>query len=63
LSFGGAFPLKLRKSYYETQNSILNAAIELGSRGDSKTNFRENTVRISVGLSLSDLWFGRAKYQ
>ena len=63
LSFGGAFPLKLRKSYYETQNSILNAAIEFGSRGDSKTNFRENTVRFSFGFSLSDLWFGRAKYQ
>ena len=63
LSFGGAFPLKLRKGYYETQNSILNAAIEFGSRGDSKTNFRENTLRFSFGFSLSDLWFGRAKYQ
>ncbi|MEO6730494.1 MAG: hypothetical protein ABIN01_04710 [Ferruginibacter sp.] len=62
-SFGAAFPLKLRKSYYETQNSVLNTAIEFGSRGDKKSNLRESTLRISVGLSLSDLWFGRAKYQ
>ena len=62
-SFGAAFPLKLRKSYYETQSSILNTAIEFGSRGDKKTNLRESTVRISVGFSLSDIWFGRIKYQ
>ena len=62
-SFGAALPLKLRKSYYETQSSILNTAIEFGSRGDKNTNLRENSVRICVGLSLSDLWFGKAKYQ
>jgi hypothetical protein len=62
-SFGAALPLKLRKSYYETQSSILNTAIEFGSRGDKNTNLRENTVRICLGLSLSDIWFGRAKYQ
>ena len=62
-SFGAGFPLKLRKSYYETQTSMLNTAIEFGSRGDKNSNLRESTLRISVGLSLSDLWFGRAKYQ
>ncbi len=63
ISFGAGFPLKLRKSYYETQSSMLNTAIEFGSRGDKNSNLRENTLRISVGLSLSDLWFRRAKYQ
>jgi hypothetical protein len=63
ISFGAGFPLKLRKSYYETQTSMLNTAIEFGSRGDKKSNLRESTFRLSVGLSLSDLWFGRAKYQ
>jgi hypothetical protein len=62
-SFGAGFPLKLRKSYYETQTSMLNTAIEFGSRGDKKSNLRESTFRISIGLSLSDLWFGRQKYQ
>ena len=63
VSFGAGFPLKLRKGYYETQSSILNTAIEFGSRGNNKSNLRESSLRISVGLSLSDLWFGRAKYQ
>ncbi|MEO5890360.1 MAG: hypothetical protein ABIQ31_08915 [Ferruginibacter sp.] len=62
-SFGAGFPLKLRKSYYETQTSMLNTAIEFGSRGDKKSNLRESTLRISVGLSLSDLWFIGQKYQ
>ncbi|MEP7106338.1 MAG: hypothetical protein ABI760_00120 [Ferruginibacter sp.] len=62
-SFGAGFPMKLRKSYYETQTSMLNTAIEFGSRGDKKSNLRESTLRISIGLSLSDLWFGRQKYQ
>lgn len=61
-TFGAGFPLKLRKSYYETQNSILNTAIEIGSRGDNQSKIRENFFRISFGLSLSDLWFRRAKY-
>lgn len=62
-SFGAGFPLKLRRGYYETQTSLLNTAIEFGSRGDKNSNLRESTLRISVGFSLSDLWFGRAKYQ
>jgi hypothetical protein len=62
-SFGAGFPLKLRRGYYETQTSLLNTAIEFGSRGDKKSNLRESTVRISVGFSLSDIWFGRQKYQ
>ena len=63
ITFGAGFPLKLRKSYYETQTSLLNAAIEFGSRGDKKSNLRDNTFKVSVGFSLSDLWFGRSKYQ
>jgi len=62
-SFGAGLPLKLKKSYYETQTSMLNTSFEWGSRGDKKANLRESTFRICVGLSLSDIWFGRAKYQ
>lgn len=61
-TFGAGFPLKLRRSFFETQSSMLNTAIEIGSRGDKKSNLRENTIRISVGLSLGDLWFRRYKY-
>ena len=63
VSLGAGFPLKLRKSYYETQTSMLNTALEFGTRGDKKSNLRESTFKVSVGLSLSDLWFGRQKYQ
>ncbi|MCW3092638.1 MAG: hypothetical protein JWP81_3707 [Ferruginibacter sp.] len=62
-SFGMGLPMKLRKSYYETQTSMLNTSIEFGSRGDKKSNLRESTLRISLGFSLSDLWFLRQKYQ
>ena len=62
LTFGAGFPLKLRKSFYETQTSYLNTSIEIGSRGDKKSNLRESTLRVCVGLSLGDLWFNRSKY-
>ncbi|UEG50926.1 hypothetical protein LK994_05495 [Ferruginibacter lapsinanis] len=61
-TFGAGFPLKLRRSYYETQTSILNVSAEIGSRGDKKSNLRENFFRLAFGFSLSDLWFRRAKY-
>jgi hypothetical protein len=62
-TFGASFPLKLRKSsYYETQISYLNTAVEIGSRGNKQSSLRESIVRISVGFSLGDLWFNRSKY-
>lgn len=61
-TFGAGFPLKLRRGYYDYQSSILNTAIEIGSRGNKQTNLRENIFRISIGLSIGDLWFRRAKY-
>ncbi|MES2430405.1 MAG: hypothetical protein V4556_05670 [Bacteroidota bacterium] len=61
-SFGAGFPLKLRKSYYESQNSILNTGIEIGSRGNNNTSLKENFIRFTVGLSLGDRWFTRYKY-
>jgi hypothetical protein len=62
ISFGAGFPLKLKRSYFETQSSQLNAAIEFGRRGDKKSNLTENTVRISIGFSMADLWFRSYKY-
>lgn len=62
LTLGAGFPLKLRRGYYESQISYLNTAIEIGSRGNNKNSLRESIFRISVGFSLSDLWFSRSKY-
>lgn len=62
ITLGAGFPLKLRKSYYETQTSVLNTAIEIGGRGSKSNSIKENIFRICFGLQLSDLWFRRAKY-
>ncbi len=61
-TFGAGFPLKIRRNSYETQYSMLNTAFEIGARGDKKSNLRENVFRVCIGLSLSDIWFSRAKY-
>lgn len=62
ITLGGSFPLKLKKSYYETQYSTLHLALEYGNRGNNNNSIRENIFRISAGFSLSDIWFRRYKY-
>lgn len=62
ISLGGAFPLKLRHSFYDLQRSTMNLAIEYGNRGNNQNNLTENIFRISLGFSLSDVWFRRQKY-
>lgn len=44
------------------QLSIINVAIEYNKRGNEDNLLRENLFRLSVGLSLSDLWFGKRTY-
>ena len=63
VSVGGGFPLKLRKSFYETQSSVLNIGFEYGNRGNKNNSITENIYKISFGLSLNDVWFRRQKYQ
>ena len=62
VSIGAGFPLRLRRSFYETQYSVMNIAAEYGNRGNNNNNIRESILRISVGFSLSDVWFRRYKY-
>ncbi|MEO8720664.1 MAG: hypothetical protein ABI297_01270 [Ginsengibacter sp.] len=63
ISLGGAFPLKLKHSFYDHQYSIMNFAFEYGNRGNSQNNITENIYKVSLGFSLSDIWFLRQKYQ
>ncbi|MEO6813206.1 MAG: hypothetical protein ABI172_04705 [Ginsengibacter sp.] len=63
VSLGGAFPLKLKHSFYDLQYSVMNLAFEYGKRGNKNNNITENIYKISVGFSLSDVWFRRQKYQ
>ncbi len=63
VTLGGTFPLKLRHSFYDNQYSFLNVSFEYGKRGNNSNNIKENTFRVGVGFSLSDVWFRRQKYQ
>lgn len=63
ISVGGAFPLKLKHSFYDHQYSLMNFTFEYGNRGNSQNNLTESLYKISLGFSLSDIWFIRQKYQ
>lgn len=63
VSVGAGLPLKLKRAFYETQYSVMNVALEYGNRGNSSNNIRENIVHVSLGFSLSDIWFRRYQYQ
>jgi hypothetical protein len=54
--------LPMRKAAYTNQYSMINLGLEYGQRGNSENQVRENFFRFSVGLSLSDLWFVKRKY-
>lgn len=58
---GAAFPI--RRTNYTNQFTVINTAVEVGRRGNDDNKIRENFFRISVGLSLSDLWFIKRKYE
>jgi len=64
-TLGTGMPLtSLRYFNYSSQREfvMLNTALEIGGRGDKKTNLRENTVRFSVGISMNASWFIKRKY-
>ncbi len=63
ISVGGAFPLRIKRSFYDHQLSIMNVTFEYSGRGNNKNNITENTFRVGFGFSLSDIWFLRQKYQ
>ncbi|MEO9021050.1 MAG: hypothetical protein ABI237_07560 [Ginsengibacter sp.] len=63
VSVGGAFPLKLKHSFYDLQYSIMNFTFEYGSRGNSKNNITESLYKVTFGFSLSDIWFRRHVYE
>jgi hypothetical protein len=60
-SFGAGFPM--RRTQYSNQTTVINTSFEFGRRGNNTTALRENYFKLGVGLSLSDLWFIKPKYQ
>ena len=63
ITAGAGFPLKLRRNFYDNERSFMNVALEYGNRGNTNNNIHESIFRLSIGFSLSDLWFRRNKYQ
>lgn len=56
------FGLPMRPPSYSNQYSIINTAFEFGQRGNNSNVLRENFFKISFGLTLSDIWFIKKKY-
>lgn len=62
-TFGASFPVrKYGYSVYSGQYTSINTAFEIGGRGNKDNSLRESFYRISIGLSLSDIWFRKVQY-
>jgi hypothetical protein len=63
LTFGLGLPIptsaRVDKSIIQP---VINLAIEAGKRGDKSINLRENFVKVSLSVSLADIWFFRRKF-
>jgi hypothetical protein len=63
---GGTFGLGLPLRNYSRltqQATIINLSLEYIKRGNNNNLLSENLFRISAGFSLSDIWFGKRKYE
>ena len=56
------FGLPMRPPSYTNQYSIINTSFEFGQRGNNSNPIRENFFKVSIGLTLSDIWFIKRKY-
>jgi hypothetical protein len=61
-SFGMGLPVALNRQA-PNQFTIINLALEYNKRGNNKNIVSENMFRVSLGFSLSDVWFGKRKYE
>lgn len=57
---GAGFPI--RKNPYTNQFTSINLGLEYGRRGNNNNVLTENLFRVSLGFTLSDLWFVKRKY-
>jgi hypothetical protein len=62
LSFGAALPVRPSRMA-PNQFTIFNVGIQYMKRGNNNNLLKENLFRLSLGLNLTDLWFGKRKYE
>jgi hypothetical protein len=60
VSLGFGFPI--RPARFSNQYTNINLGFEFGRRGSNATALKENIFRMSLGITLSDLWFVKRKY-
>lgn len=63
VSAGLGLPMKVRRSFYDHQYSYMNVNFEYANRGNKNNNITESTYKVTLGFTLSDVWFLRQKYQ
>jgi hypothetical protein len=61
VTLGAGLPVRKWRSF-DNQYTIINTAIEIGKRGNKDNNITENFFRLSFGISLSDIWFVKRRY-
>ncbi len=61
-SVTAGFGFPVRPNRFTEQYTNLNLALEYGKRGSTSTFLQENVFRVSLGFTLSDLWFVKRKY-
>jgi hypothetical protein len=60
-TLGAGFPIRKWRNY-ETQYTVVQAAVQFGKRGSAVNNITENYTQLTLGFSLSDVWFIKRKY-
>lgn len=61
-SLGMALPTRTSR-YAPNQGAVFNVGFEYIKRGNDNNLLKENIFRFSLGLNLSDFWFGKRKYE
>jgi len=54
-------PVRKYRSY-DYQYTLINLAMQFGKRGTNVNNFNESFIQLTLGYSLSDIWFNKRKY-
>ncbi|MCU0394266.1 MAG: hypothetical protein MUF29_00035 [Chitinophagaceae bacterium] len=61
VSIGLGLPIR-RYNVYSNQFTSVNTSLEFGRRGNANMPVTENFIRFNVGLSLSDIWFIKRRF-
>lgn len=60
-SLGAGLPIK-KWNNYDRQFTVLNTALQFGKRGSGVNNITESYFQFTLGMSLTDIWFQKRRY-